>query len=203
MKKFCLLVILGLLIQPVFAETIPVQALGNFSTAKPSSTYSVKVLKEFQLNSSITINEGDIVHGKIVDVVSPKRLKRDATFTFVPNKVTTENGHTTTIKGEFPARYTVPIDKKALARTAALGVGSYFVKGLALGVNAVEGAIKNEEDNRLVSSIDYVYENSPLSYVEKGEDIEIKYGEEFFLNFPTYQEEIQDEPNYEYTELGN
>lgn len=64
-----------------------------------------------------------------------------------------------------------------------------------MGVAAVEGAVKNQDGNRFKSSVSSVYEASPLSYARKGEDIEIKAGQVFFLKFPSYgkiDKEVQD-----------
>lgn len=196
MKRFIL--ILCLLAQPVMAKTIAVQALDDFSTQTPTQHYSVKVLEELTLDEQTTFKENDVLKGKIVDIKNPKRLKRNATFTFVP-EVLSSNGEIIELKGYYPAKYTTKLDKKQLAKSAALGVGSYFVKGLSMGYSAVEGAVKNEEDNRLKSSVTSVYENSPLSYVEKGQEIEITKEQIFFLNFKA--KDIEDLPNYEYQEL--
>ena len=94
------------------------------------------------------------------------------------------------------------MDKKELAKSASLTVGSYFVKGLSLGVNAVEGAIKNEEGNRFKSSVVNVYENTPFSYVETGNELNILEGDIFWLKFktPNDEEDSENAPNYEYTE---
>ena len=43
--------------------------------------------------------------------------------------------------------------------------------------------IKNEQDNIAKSAAISVYESSPLSYVEKGKDLEIKKGDVFKINF--------------------
>lgn len=196
MKRFIL--ILCLLAQPVMAKTIAVQALDNFSTQTPTQHYSVKVLEELTLDEQTTFKENDVLKGKIVDIKNPKRLKRNATFTFVP-EVLDSNGEIIELKGYYPAKYTTKLDKKQLAKSAALGVGSYFVKGLSMGYNAIEGAVKNEEDNRLKSGAVSLYENSPLSYVEKGQDIEIEREQIFFLNFKA--KDIEDLPNYEYQKL--
>lgn len=84
-----------------------------------------------------------------------------------------------------------------MAKPAALGVGSYFVKGLSIGYSAVEGAVKNEDDGRIKSGAKAAYESSPFSYVEKGSEIVIPKGQNFLLNFKLKDE--ADEPNYEYT----
>ena len=83
-------------------------------------------------------------------------------------------------------------------KSAALMVGNYFVKGLSIGVSFVEGFAKNEKDNRFKSAVANAYEESPLSYVSEGEQLDIKVGDDFYLVFKT--EEDEEEPNYTYTE---
>ncbi len=197
MKRFIL--ILCLLAQPAIAKTIPVQALNDFSTANPPEIYSVKVLAELKLDENITLKEQDVLTGKIVDIKDPKRLKRDARFTFIPETLKVYNGETIELKGCFPAKYTTKLNKGQIAKSAALGVGNYFVKGLSLGYNAIEGAVKNEKDNRFKSSVNSIYENTPFSYVEKGHEIEIEKEQIFLLNFKI--KDSDDLPNYEYEEL--
>lgn len=207
MRKIFLytLLILGMISQPVFAKAIAVQALDDFSTENPSSSMRIKMLEDVVLDDNVSLNFGYIVSGKIVDVTDPKRLKRDASFTFVPLTYTDLNGITVDIKGYYPARYTTKLDKGELAKTAALGVGSFFVKGLSLGYSAIEGAVKNEKDNRFKSSVNEVYEDSPFSYVEKGGEILIQKEQNFFLNFDEKDEEENDRnlPNYTYVELDS
>lgn len=204
MKKFYLycLVIMGMLVQPVFAKTVPVQALEDFSTANPPRTMRVKILDGVVIDDNLLFENGYIVEGKIVDVKDPKRLKRDATFTFVPMNFMDDKGNISIIKGYYPAKYTTKINKGELAKSAALGVGNFFVKGLSMGYSAVEGAVKNEKDNRFKSSVNAVYEDSPFSYVEKGGEIVIQKEQNFYLNFKVKDEPEEEElPNYEYKEL--
>lgn len=194
-----LILVLVLLSQPVWAKTIPVQALEDFSTENPPTEYSVKVLDELVLDEKVTLNEGDIVQGKIVDVKNAKRLKRNAGFSFVPETVRTTAGNTVSIAGYYPAKYTTQLNKGEMAKTAALSVGNHFVKGISLGYRTVEGVVKNEQGNRFKSGADALYENTPLSYVEKGQEIFIPKNQNFLLNFKT--KNPKDIPNYEYEEL--
>lgn len=207
MRKIFLytVLILCMITQPVWAKAIAVQALDDFSTENPSSTMRIKVLEDVVINEETTLASGCVVEGKIVDVVSPKRLKRNASFTFVPLNYTDLNGKTYDVKGYYPAKYTTKLNKGELAKTAALGVGSFFVKGLSLGYSAIEGAVKNEKDNRFKSSVNSVYEDSPFSYVEKGGEIVIQKEQNFFLNFKV-KDDVENEenlPNYNYVELDS
>lgn len=204
MKKnlYLLVLIFGLLCQPVLAKTVAVEALNDFSTENPSARMSIKILEDLAIDDNVVFSEGTVVDGKVVDVTDPKRLKRDATFTFVPLSYVDKNGKTIDVKGYYPAKYTTKLNKGELAKNVGLGVGNFFVKGLSLGYSAVEGAVKNEKDNRFKSSVTEVYKDSPLSYVEKGGEIAIEKHQLFYLNFKSKEDEDNaDLPNYEYTPL--
>lgn len=205
MKKFCWTIFLLLIIlsQPVLAKPIAVEALSNFTTENPPKEMSIKLLEDIAVDDTLTIKAETIVDGNVVDVTDPKRLKRNASFTFVPTSYKDERGQVVVIKNYYPAKYTTKVNKGQLAKSAALSVGNFFVKGLSIGYSAVEGAIKNEKDNRFKSSVTEVYQDSPLSYVEKGEELVIEKGQLFFLNFRTKDDvPEEDKPNYEYTELS-
>lgn len=205
MKKFCWTIFLLLIIlsQPVLAKPIAVEALSDFTTENPPKEMSIKLLEDIAVDDTLTIKAETIVDGNVVDVTDPKRLKRNASFTFVPTSYKDERGQVVVIKNYYPAKYTTKVNKGQLAKSAALGVGNFFVKGLSIGYSAVEGAIKNEKDNRFKSSVTEVYQDSPLSYVEKGEELVIEKGQLFFLNFRTKDDvPEEDKPNYEYTELS-
>ena len=204
MKKnlYLLVLIFGLLCQPVLAKTVAVEALNDFSTENPSARMSIKILEDLAIDDNVVFSEGTVVDGKVVDVTDPKRLKRDATFTFVPLSYVNKNGKTIDVKGYYPAKYTTKISKGELAKNVGLGVGNFFVKGLSLGYSAVEGAVKNEKDNRFKSSVTEVYKDSPFSYVEKGTELVIEKNQMFYLNFKSKDDEDEsDLPNYEYTPL--
>ena len=201
MKKFLILFafISVFVCQPVFAETIRVQALEDFTTENPLGYMSVKAMDDLVLDEDLIIKSESIIKGKIVDVKSPKRLKRNANFKFIPLSYKEENGKVIEINGYYPAKYTTKLNKGELAKSAALSVGNYFVKGLSMGYSAIEGAVKNEKDNRFKSSVNAVYEDSPFSFVEKGQDIVIAKDQLFLLNFKAKGEpEEEEEPNYEY-----
>ncbi len=180
----CFLVLISGIFNLVLAETVEVEAVTPFSTENPPASIAVKLNDPLRLSETILLKAGDVIHGDLIDVVSPKRLKRDASFSFKPNFYMEPDGKTHDINIEVVATYTKTIDKGDLAKSAALGVGNFFVKGLSMGAAAVEGAVKNQEDNRLKSSAKSVYEASPFSYVEKGEELEIKPAQIFYLKFP-------------------
>lgn len=179
---FLVLIISGIC-SNAYAKTVEVRSLGTFSTENPPASIKVELLDELEISEGIKIPAGAQMYGKLVDVISPKRLKKNAKFSFQPEWYSINNSKynlDVTVK----AKYTTELDKAALAKKAALGVGSHFVKGLSMGVAAVEGAIENEEGNPLKSGAKSMYEASPLSYTKKGEDIEIMENQVFNLKFP-------------------
>lgn len=188
--------------QPVMAKTVQVEALEGFSTAAPSQTMRVKIINNIQMDNDLTLFEGYVVTGKIINVTAPQRLKKNASFAFVPISYVNFQNESQQIKGEYLGKYTTTLNTAGLAKSAALGVGNYFVKGLSTGVTAVEGAVKNTEGNRLKSSAVALYDNSPISYVEKGEELVIKKNQIFYLNFKTKEEEPL-ESNYEYAPVNS
>ena len=80
MKKILLVISIMLVINPVMAKNIKVEALDKFSTANPPKTWKIKVLETFVADNGITIHQGTVIDGDIVNVKSPQRLKRNATL---------------------------------------------------------------------------------------------------------------------------
>lgn len=186
MKKiFFVLAIALCTASSVFAEDMKVMALKDFSTDKPSEI-KVQVLQTMKLDEGVVIEQGSVVTGVMVDVIPAKRLKRDATFSFMPTSFVTPKRVRYSINRKYVGKFSpkIEIDKAELAKTAALSVGDYFVKGLSTGFYAVQGAIKDEKGNRFVSSVQNVYENSLLSYIEKGDATCIKAQSMFTFRFP-------------------
>ncbi len=207
MKKTILSILAMLLLGgTAFAQTLKVEAITPFNTTNPPSTIQVRSIGEMQITSKIKINEGDIITGSLTDIKDPKRLKRDATFKFKIKTVTNTHGQTVKVKGNNIAKYVPPfkLDKKEVAKNAALAVGNHFVEGLSMGYHAVEGAIKSEEggSKRISSAAKNAYDHSVLSYASKGEEVEINPGDIFGLKFHSEDEieeqETQNAPNYTY-----
>ncbi len=193
MKKYLLFVVI-LLFGMISADaaTIKVEALSDFSTENPPKTLSVRAITSLEIDNFI-IKPNYILTGDITDVKPPKRLKRDARFSFVLTHYADEFGNFYSAPKGLKAKYSTEFDYKNAAKNTALGVGNYFVTGISAGYYAVEGAVKNEEDNRLKSGVVSVYDHSPLSYVEKGEHLNISKNQIFFLKFKVEEEEDSDE----------
>ncbi len=167
-----------------FAEDMKVMALSDFSTAAPKEI-QVKVLQTMLLDEDIKIEAGSIVTGDMIDVIPAKRLKRDATFSFMPTSFKTPNNERYKINKKYIGKFSpkFELDKGELAKNAALSIGDMFMSGLSTGFYAVQGAVKDEKGNRLFSAVNNVYKNSFFSYVEKGGDTYIKAESLFTFKF--------------------
>ena len=205
MKKTALLLgILILTVAPAVAKNVKVQAMSDFTTANPPETWTVKILEDFVTAGDYPVTAGSTIEGKIVDVTDPKRLKRDATFTFVPVKFYDAGKKqsfeiTNRIEGKYSALSGVSAG--SLAKQGAVMVGNKLVDGFfGPGVAIVEGAVKNQQGNRAKSAAVSLYESTPLSYANKGKEMEIKKDQVFIMSFKSKDEEAKKkEPNYEYT----
>lgn len=207
MKKFILIlsVIILTSIKPVMAKNIKVEALADFSTAKPSRTWAVKIADNVTMKDGAVLYTDSILYGNIVGVTDPKRLKRNATFSFIPTKYyDSQTKQTYKIARDFEGTYSSISDVTpgAVVKTGAIAAGNHFISGfIGPSIALVEGVVKNEEGNRVKSAAVSVYESTPLSYVSKGKQLEIKKGQVFVMNFKLHDEEdeAQNLPNYSYT----
>lgn len=178
------IIIMASMTTQTYAKTVEVQALDSLSTLNPPSSIKIKLLEPLELSENLILQPETIITGDVYDVVSPKRLKRDADFSFKPVSYEYE-GKINNIDEEIEASYTSqPLEKGQIAQKAALSVGNVVFKGLKMGVAAIKGAVENEQENRFKSSIHSAYEESPVSYIEKGQELEIKELDIFYLKFP-------------------
>ena len=209
MKKFIFLLIVLLIINPVLAKSIKVEAMSNFSTLNPPSTWKLKVIEGFVADNGIIVHPNTILEGNIINVSSPKRLKRAASFTFVPQfYYDPQVGYTQDVKRDFQGKYSskTEMTAKNVAKKGALTAGNLLVGSfVAPTVGLVEGAVKNEKGNRAKSAVVSAYENTPLSLANKGKELEFKKGQVFIMNFKLKSEEELEEnkPNYSYEVVNN
>ena len=204
MKKLLFIISAFLIINPVSAKNVKVEALSDFSTANPPKYWKLKVTEGFVADNGIIVHEGTIFEGKIVDVVSPKRLKRPASFTFIPlTYFDPQKGTTKDVKRDFQGKYSVKTDLtvKNVAKKGAVTAGNMLIGAfVSPTVGLVEGAVKNNEGNRAKSAVVSAYESTPLSYASKGKELEFKKGQYFIMNFKLKgeEEEAENLPNYTY-----
>ena len=198
MKKT--LLFLGIIIlastQAVMAKNVKVEALSDFTTANPPSVWSLKIVEGFTTQSGYEITEGSIITGKIIDVTEPKRLKRDATFRFIPvSYYDIKTGQTYTVQKDYVGKYNSmgDITAEEVVEKGAIAAGNHFIScTIGPGVALVKGAVKNEQGNRAKSAAVSVYESTPLSYASKGKEKEIKKGQQFSMSFKLNDEGDED-----------
>ena len=203
MKKLLLILSALLIISPAIAKSVKVEALSDFSTENPPQFWRLKVVEGFVADNNFVVHPNSIIEGKITDVTSPKRMKRNASFTFIPHTYyDPQIGYTKDVKRDFEGKYSKKseITAKKVAKKGAITAGNILVSGfIGPGVALVEGAVKNEEGNRAKSAVVSVYESTPLSLANKGAEMEFKKGQIFYMNFKLKgEEELTNEPNYSY-----
>ena len=199
MKKTLLILSIILLasFQPAMAKNIKVEAMSDFSTANPPQTWNLKVRDTFTTNAGFVVCEGSVITGKIVDVTDPKRLKRNASFRFVPiTYYDIRNGETYSVDQNIVGKYNSLGDITAgeVIEQGAIAAGNHFISAtIGPGIALVKGAVKNEEGNRAKSAAVSVYESTPLSYISKGKEMEIKEGQVFSMSFKFKDEDEEEE----------
>ena len=145
MKKILLILSVFLLVNPVMAKSVKVEAMSDFTTENPKSNWQVKVLEGFVADNGIVVHPNTVIEGKIVDVTSPKRLKRAASFTFVPQRFyDPTEGVTKNVKRDFEGKYSkkTEMTAKNVAKKGALTAGNILIGSfVSPAVGLVEGAV--------------------------------------------------------------
>ncbi len=189
MFKKIILILFFIFCTPAFgADNIKVKALEDYSSIKPAETFSVKVLADIH-SEHISLLEGDILVCEFLKAKKPTRAKRDAQI-FFTLKTYTDSSGTHQFNQKFASKYSKKVlnidaiksipPKTAIKKTAGV-VGDHFFTGVSYGISFLDGLVTNPEDNRIKSGAKQVYKDSFLSNFEKGEEILIKKGDEFYL----------------------
>ena len=175
------------------STNVKVVAQDDFSTENPSATADFTVMEDARLGS-YQLFTGNSLHCDVIKVTDPKRGKRNATFYVKPVSYITNEGIVNNITETFEGKYTKmvlskdtlkDVDKVQVAEKAAVTVGNHFVKLFGPAVSMTKGVINSKGDKPIRSGVKQVYKDSPLSYVEKGGEVVIKTGDEFYLVFNT------------------
>lgn len=209
MKKILVLFLLIVgMFQPVFAKHVKVEAVSDFSTANPPAQWEVKTVSNITTKSGTVIPANSLLKGNIINIKDPKRLKRDATFSFeVTEFINSKTQITTQLKKKVIGKYSslTEVTPGKIIKQGAITAGDKFI-GAYIGpsVALVEGAVKNEQGNRAKSAAKSVYESTPISYVEKGQELEIKQGTVFVMDFKIRDDfDDEDEALEEYNSKSN
>ncbi len=185
MKKLLILLAMACVVVPAAdARIVKVAAESNFTTANPPETWKVSLVEDVETKTGQILKAGSIIEGKITDVVQPKRLKRDASFVFVPIMFYDVDGNKYEIKYHIEGKYDMlaKMEAKKLIKTGILTAGNMVVQGISPCYQVVEGVYKNEEGNRLKSGAVAAVDATPLSYYKYGNDLVFKKGQIFKMN---------------------
>lgn len=186
MKKILSLLVFTMLFIPqVQAKLVKVEAATDFSTANPPKTWKVIIAEDVVTKTGYLIKTGSIIEGRVVDVVSPKKLKRDASFGYEPIYLYDTNGNVYSIESKVKADYgfMAKLKPKNAAKKGALSAGNLVIPGFSCAVQTVEGIYKNEQGNRIKSGATALVDSTPISLYKKGQEIEFKKGELFKMSF--------------------
>lgn len=173
----------------VSAETLIGIAMTDFSTENPSPDFAVRIEEDFSLDNLKTYSAGTVFYGRVTKVVHAQIGKRKAYFEFTPTHYVNEKGDFELYRKDLSVKVSFykPFDKnsvKNLAETGAMTAAGFIFHApmLSQGVSFVKGVVSPcDDENRLVSGFKKVYQDSPLSYVEKGDEFYVHYGQEVCL----------------------
>ena len=128
---------------------------------------------------------GSVIEGEVTDVVSPKKLKRDASFGYNPLYLYDTEGNVYSLKSKVKADYgfRAKFRAKDAAKKGVLTAGGMVIPGFSYAVQTVEGIYKNEQGNRFKSGATAFVDSTPISLYKQGQEIEFKKGDVFKMNF--------------------
>lgn len=190
MKKILFYVIITLLFMPIysFAEVIPhnVYAIShqeyNTEDLKKEKILSFQSLDEYFISDFEVVEKNSILKVKINEYIEPKRGKRDGyikiqiiSYSIPEQNNAVKNIEEKNITGTL--RLSTEKDKKELAKHAGIAVVGHILKvpGFSQAVALSKGLIKpNPEQNRLQSAGTNLYESTPLTLSERGNELIIE-----------------------------
>lgn len=170
------------------SNKVLVESLENFSFESKESVVRLKVVQENSFENGIKFEKDSIVTAKVAKVVDPKRGKRNGYLIVDPVSYTVPaSGKINEITDKYWLANVLgykPFDIKNAAFDAGLFAAGMFVKGIGQIYYFGKGVIDPEEgENRLKSGVKSVYKNSPLAYIEEGQEVDIKTGDILLLKF--------------------
>ncbi len=185
MKKICLTILfLFIFAASASAETqnIKIMALESFSTENPSKFFRAEIIEDKEFSGEL-LEQGTIVEGQVTRVENPKRGKQNAYFVFLPYIVIHGEEIITADKPLAVAKVIgySPIDTKKLVGRVFKTAANFVVKGASVGLSFIEGVAKAEDGERLQSGFVNIYNDSPLSYIEPGRELNIEPGDILIL----------------------
>ncbi len=171
------------------SNKVVVESLEDFSFENNDNIVKFKAIEENTFKNGITFEKDSIICAKVTKVIEPKRGKRNGYLIVDPKSYTvpSKGGETVEINDEYWVAKVLgfkPFNVKDSAVGAGLAVAGHFVKGIGQFYYFGKGIVSpNEGEGRLKSGVKNVYENSPLAYIEEGEEVNINKGDLLLLKF--------------------
>lgn len=170
----------------VNAKNVKVESLSFVNNESQTNDISAKVLYDTKLTDTITLKQNAIIDGKIIEIIEPKRGKRNGYLIIEPTSYITDNEVTKIVNKKIRAKvqYYKEVDYKKVVIEAGVGIGASFIKGGKYIAHFIEGAIRpNEGETRIKSGFENLYQSSFISFIGKGKDINIKPKDELTYKF--------------------
>ena len=189
MKKLFLFLTLMLTISANASQKLYLEALEDFNSLNPKETFSAMVIEDNEIEG-INLSSGNKINCVFQEKKEAKRAKIDAKIYFKLESYENNEGihklpqnlnakyAKNVLNKETIKRNVTP--KKAV-KTAVSVAGGAIVEGGKYIVSFADGVITNEEGSRLKSGAKQVYDDSFLSLVKYGEEIDIKIGDKFYF----------------------
>ena len=137
-------------------------------TVKQNQTIDLYVLKTGKLSDDLNLENGEKIQVKILEYTAPKRGKRNGYFKvqYRGNQLMTGT-----------MRQSSPKDLKKITKTVGVTVAGTILQipGFSQAIAVSKGLIApNANQTRLESAEKNLYQSTPLPYLEKGHDFEVK-----------------------------
>jgi hypothetical protein len=180
MKKILLLFTTFIILNSAaIAKNIEAVSLDAFSTNKPDSIYRLQLLETKEVYKGTYLPAGAIMDCKVIDINHATIGKRNAYFEVIPHKITTNKKIYVFKNPPFYAKvieYKPVSPTKVATRVAKTGAG-FIVTGLSQAISFVQGVVSADDGSRVKAGFKKVYKDSPLAYIEKGEELSVKPGD--------------------------
>ena len=173
----------------VSASTVKVvtETQEAFSTANPTKHVVLIVDGDYDLDNGEYIPHETIIKGTIVQIVEPKRGKRDAYAYMKINEFKLPNS-AEIHKVDNPnaivklSKYK-PFDIKSKSVDVGITAAGFLVKNITYPINFARGAVAGMEEgeNPIVSGAQMTYEKSFFSYISKGKPLEVPAGSKLIM----------------------
>src|SRR5574344_10377 len=173
----------------VQAKTILVKALEPFVNNQPPQTYSFETLESVTLKNGHYIESNTIITGLITRVYLPQRGKKDGYFEFIPTAETargiTENISPSSYLGRISWYHPMTKFEKVF-KGAKYGIDTAYI-GVAEGICFVKGFVKAENGYRFKTATKEVYNNSMVSNIQFGSELNIRRGDILTLKLKKFK----------------